>query len=74
MTSLGLLKVEMESSAIFTVAELRGLRAAMICGVSGNLATGDAQYGGATDPRLAAGWHRSIDIALEAAARISAAA
>ncbi len=71
MTALGLLNVEMESSAVFTVARLRGLRAGMICGVSGNLVTGDAEYGGGDNPRLATGWDHSIDIALEAAYRMS---
>ncbi|MGI8434842.1 MAG: nucleoside phosphorylase [Nocardioidaceae bacterium] len=70
MSALGLLNVEMESSAIFTVARLRGLRAGMICGVSGNLVTGDAEYGGGRDPRLTTGWEHSIDIALEAAYRL----
>ena len=70
MTSLGLLNVEMESSAIFTVARLRGLRAGMVCGVSGNLVTGDAPYGGEHNARLARGWEQSIDIALEAALRL----
>ncbi len=74
MTALGLLNVEMESSAVFTVARLRGLRAGMICGVSGNLVTGDAQYGAGENPRLAAGWEHSIDIALEAAHRLGSAA
>lgn len=70
MTSLGLLNVEMESSAIFTVARLRGLRAGMVCSVSGNLVTGDAPYGGEHNQRLARGWEQSIDIALEAAYRL----
>jgi len=70
MTALGVLNVEMESSAVFTVARLRGLRAGMICGVSGNLITGDAEYGGGGNTRLAAGWEHSIDIALEAAYRM----
>lgn len=70
MTSLGLLNVEMESAAIFTVARLRGLRAGMVCGVSGNLVSGDAPYGGDHNARLARGWEQSIDIALEAAHRL----
>lgn len=74
MTALGLLNVEMESSAVFTVARLRGLRAGMICGVSGNLVTGDAEYGAGENPRLATGWEHSIDIALEAAHRLGSAA
>ncbi|MGI8700333.1 MAG: nucleoside phosphorylase [Nocardioidaceae bacterium] len=72
MTSLGLLNVEMESAAIFTVARLRGLRAGMVCSVSGNLVTGDAPYGGEHNNRLARGWEQSIDISLEAAHRLGA--
>jgi uridine phosphorylase len=74
MTALGLLNVEMESSAVFTIARLRGLRAGMICGVSGNLATGDAEYGAEENPRLATSWEHSIDIALEAAHRLESSA
>lgn len=71
MTSLGLLNVEMESAAVFTVARLRGLRAGMICGVSGNLVTATAEYSEEVEnTRLATGWEHSIDIALEAAFRM----
>lgn len=71
MTSLGLLNVEMESAAVFTVARLRGLRAGMICGVSGNLVAATAEYSGeGENTRLATGWEHSIDIALEAAFRM----
>jgi uridine phosphorylase len=59
-----LLNVEMESSAIFTIAHLRGLRAAMVCGVSGNLVTGDVEYQG-ENPRLVKAWEDAIAIALE---------
>ena len=40
----GLLNVEMESSAMFVVARLRGLRAGMICAVSSNLVAGTSVY------------------------------
>jgi uridine phosphorylase len=60
-----LLNVEMESSAIFTVAHLRGLKAAMICAVSGNLITGDVIYEGVNE-RLVQGWEDAINVALEA--------
>jgi uridine phosphorylase len=66
---MGLTNVEMESSAMFVVARLRGLRAGMVCAVSGNLVTGDVVYGGAND-RLATGWTHSIDVALEAVYRL----
>jgi len=39
-----LVNVEMEASAIFTIAHLRGLRAAMVCGVAGNLVTAEVVY------------------------------
>lgn len=69
LSSLGLLNVEMESSALFVVARLRGLRAAMVCAVSGNLVTGDVTYGSHND-RLATGWQHSITVALEAVHRL----
>lgn len=69
LSSLGLTNVEMESSALFVVARLRGLRAAMICAVSGNLVTGDVTYG-APNERLKVGWRHSILVALEAVHRL----
>lgn len=39
-----LVNVEMEASAIFTIAHMRGLKAAMVCGVAGNLVTADVVY------------------------------
>jgi uridine phosphorylase len=64
MQEMGLTNVEMESSALFIVARLRGLRAAMVCAVSGNLVTNDVVYGRPNE-RLAMGWEHSIDVALE---------
>jgi len=69
LSSMGLTNVEMESSALFVVARLRGLRAAMICAVSGNLVTGDVTYG-APNERLKVGWRHSILVALEAVHRL----
>jgi uridine phosphorylase len=60
----------MESSAMFVVARQRGLRAAMICAVSGNLVTGEVVYGGPNE-RLHVGWEHSIDVALEAVHRLA---
>jgi uridine phosphorylase len=60
-----LLNVEMESSAIFIVAHRRGLRAAMICAVSGNLVTGDVVYE-EVNHRLIQGWEDAIAVTLEA--------
>ncbi|NLJ61589.1 MAG: nucleoside phosphorylase [Firmicutes bacterium] len=64
----GLLNVEMESSAIFTVARARGKKAAMICAVSGNIVTGDVIYE-EENPALAEGWENEIRVALEAIKR-----
>ena len=62
-----LLNVEMESAAIFTVAHLRGLKAAMITGVSANLVTSDVVYEGEqANQRLVNAWENEIEIALEA--------
>lgn len=60
----GLLNVEMESGAIFTIAHMRGLKAAMVCGVSGNLVSGDVEYEGENE-KLVQAWEDAIAIALE---------
>ena len=62
--SYKLLNVEMESSAIFTIAQLRGLKAAMVCAVSGNLVTDDVVYEG-ENVGLIRGWEDAIAVALE---------
>jgi uridine phosphorylase len=61
-----LLNVEMESSAVFTVAHQRGLSAAMVCAVSGNLVAADFDYnqGEKGNQRLVQGWEHAIEIAL----------
>ncbi len=64
LISLGLLNVEMESSAIYTVSYLRGVRAACICGTSGNLKTGEVIYT-AENTKLADAWEKEIEIVLE---------
>ncbi len=69
LSRVGMLNVEMESSALFVVARQRGLRAGMVCAVSANLVTGDVVYG-AANPRLHTGWERSIEVALEAVHRL----
>lgn len=71
MSDLGLLNVEMESSAMFVVARQRGLRAAMICAVSSNLIAGTSVYAETAHERLAVGWRASIEVALETAVRLS---
>ena len=69
MSDLGMLNVEMESSALFVVARQRGLRAGMICSVSSNLVAGASVYEG--HDRLAAGWHHSIEAALRTAVALA---
>lgn len=68
LSQLGMLNVEMEGSAIFTVAQLRGVSAAMVCGVSGNLVVADYDYeeGEHGNQRLVDAWENAISIALEA--------
>jgi uridine phosphorylase len=70
MSSLGLLNVEMESSAMFVIARLRGLRAGMICAVSSNLVSGTSVYDDEAHKRLATGWGASIEAALDAAVEL----
>ncbi len=67
LSALGVMNVEMESSAIFTVAQQRRLRAASICAASGNLVTGEVVYE-TENTRLADGWDKEISVVLEAIA------
>ncbi|MFD6055860.1 nucleoside phosphorylase [Agromyces sp. NPDC060279] len=66
---LGVTNVEMEASAIFVVARLRGVRAGMICSTSSNLYDGTSLYSGVKEA-LKEGWMRSIEAALETAVRL----
>jgi uridine phosphorylase len=66
LTSLGILNVEMEASALYVVARLRGLRAGMICSCSSNLVSGASLYDD-VHAALKAGWMNSIEAALETA-------
>ena len=63
-----LLNIEMESSAIFIVSQMRQLHAAMVCGVSGNLVVSDYDYdqGEKKNDRLVQAWENAIRIALGA--------
>jgi uridine phosphorylase len=63
-----LLNVEMESAAIYVIAAQRGLRAAMISAVSGNLVTGEVVFQGVNEP-LVQGWEDAIAVSLEAIVR-----
>jgi uridine phosphorylase len=66
LNALGVLNVEMESSALYVVARLRGLRAGMICACSSNLVDGASLYSGTRDA-LHDGWRNSIQVALDVA-------
>lgn len=70
MSGLGLLNVEMESSALFVIARQRGLRAGMICAVSSNLVSGTSVYDATAHQRLATGWGASIEAALDTAVEL----
>ena len=68
-----IMNVEMESSAIFTIAHLRGAKAAMVCATSYNYtAPEEIDYEG-TNHALIGGWHNAIDVALEGIGRHEAA-
>jgi uridine phosphorylase len=71
MTGMGLLNVEMESSALFVVARQRRLRAGMICAVSSNLVAGTSVYDEDAHRRLRVGWGASIEAALDACVALS---
>lgn len=66
LNRLGILNLEMESSAMYVVARQRGLRAAMICACSSNLVAGESVYAEA-NASLKDGWRLSILAALETA-------
>jgi len=61
---LKLLNVEMEASALYTIAHLRNVRAACICGTSGNLKTGEVIYT-KENTKLADAWEKEIHVVLE---------
>jgi len=67
-----IMNIEMESSAIFTIAHLRKLKAAMVCAVSYNYTDpDDIDYEG-TNHALINGWDNAIDVALEGIKRYEA--
>ena len=66
---MGILNVEMEASAMYIVARLRGLRAGMVCACSSNLVDGTSLYDHA-NTALKDGWMRSIEAALETAVEL----
>ena len=68
LSVLGVINVEMESSAIYTVAHIRKKRAAMISAVSGNLITNQIIYD-KENTELIKGWENEIRVVLEAIAK-----
>ena len=58
------LNVEMESSVLYIISHMRGLKAGMICAVSSNLATSDFIYEG-VNTGLVKGWDNEIKVVLE---------
>ena len=71
----GLLAVEMEAAALFTLARRKGLRAGAICTVDGNLVAGTQKGSGDTSeselpPKARDNVERMIELALNAAATL----
>ncbi|MDZ7795462.1 MAG: nucleoside phosphorylase [Spirochaetia bacterium] len=69
LASYGLLNIEMESSALYTVCQRRKKRAGMISAVSGNLVTGEVVYD-RENTSLVKGWENEIQVVLEAIYRM----
>ncbi len=69
LNRMGILNVEMEASAMYIVARLRGLRAGMVCACSSNLVDGTSLYDH-KNTALKDGWMRSIEAALETAVEL----
>ena len=59
-----IMNIEMESSALYTIGHLRGVRTACICGTSGNLTNQEVIYTEKNE-KLAEAWEREIRIVLE---------
>lgn len=62
--NLNVLNIEMEASALFTVAYQRGVRAACICGASGNLVEDAVVYENKNE-KLTEAWYKEIKVVLE---------
>ena len=68
-----IMNIEMESSAIFTIAHLRKLSAAMVCAVSYNYTAPDEIDYEGVNHALRKGWDNAIDVALEGIRKYEAA-
>ncbi len=64
LIKIGVTNCDMEASALFTVAHMRGIKAAAIMGVSSNLKTGEYIYT-TENVKLAQAWEEEIKITLE---------
>lgn len=63
------MNIEMEASALYTVAHMRGVRAACICGASGNLTNAEVIYTRKNEA-LHEAWRQEIGVVLESICRI----
>ena len=63
------MNIEMEASALYTVAHMRGVRAACICGASGNLTNAEVIYTRKNEA-LHEAWRQEIQVVLESICRI----
>lgn len=68
LRQLKVMNIEMEASALYTIGHLRGVRAACICGCSGNLTNSEVVYTKKNE-KLAEAWEREIQIVLETIVR-----
>lgn len=64
LRKLNIMNIEMESSAIYTIGHMRGVRTACICGASGNLTNKEVIYTEKNE-KLAEAWESEIRIVLE---------
>ena len=69
LRSYKVMNLDMESSALYTVAHLRGVRAATINGTSGNLTNAEVIYTKKNE-RLYDAWEKEIQIVLETLSRM----
>lgn len=64
LRSYKIMNLDMETSAIFTISHLRGVRAAAICGTSGNLSRAEVIYTKKNE-KLHEAWEKEIQVVLE---------
>lgn len=69
LRSCKVMNLDMESSALYTIAHLRGVRAATINGTSGNLTNAEVIYTRKNE-KLHEAWEREIQIVLETIYRL----